>query len=518
MPTIYIGTYQKAPEQQKALMYASGYRYTDNYVVSQTQQPGMRPLPPPSSYRAGETEADLSSRVAAQREQEAITARELAEHRQLARQSFAGTFTPSSFAMTQAKKGESVQREIRRMPIEKQKIQAKLKLLQSPTAQWKSEEEFKKAVSGVERFTPERIEFKGTIVSTEAMKEERPPTFQLPIFAEQKQFYKAPEKRYYVVKYPRGFGSIGVAQEYKVGEKFKILGLIPYGEPKPGKLYTSDILGFTREAGDIKEENIRSAMKRKELRGVSTTDIKLEQLSNMILFSPFIIKSPYAAYFGEKKLKPISRHELKLLPPKQKVKPEVIDLTKMSESDISIVGLIKSTYKTRPKYKVSVAGKSRAQITSSERMRRMGLLVESKTSLKESSVLLPALSMLQRIRQESKTKYASDLLQRTKQQSKTIQLYKPVSITRTKQTPAYKLAWPTLTKTAFVPKYKVQPQPTRKPLLIKAPLVITPRMPIINIPSFEMSGIFEAKNKRKVIIKEKVIVTRMLSLKDLFGK
>ena len=99
MAVIYIGEYQKQPETQKALYYAAGYKYSDQYVVSTTQQPGMKQMAPPSSYQPGVTEAELSQRVTTQREQEARTALELFQSRQLARQSFGGTFTPSSLEM-----------------------------------------------------------------------------------------------------------------------------------------------------------------------------------------------------------------------------------------------------------------------------------------------------------------------------------------------------------------------------------------------------------------------------------
>lgn len=135
--------------------------------------------------------------------------------------------------------------------------------------------------------------------------------FQLPIFQQYQNRYQPPPKRYYAVSYPSGFGSEKVAHEYKPGEKFKAFGIIPYGEPKPGKLYKSDILGFTREAGEVKEESIRSAMERGALEGVSTTDIKLRQLGNMLAVSPFIIKYPY--------LKPSVSIKSKGKPPLEKI-------------------------------------------------------------------------------------------------------------------------------------------------------------------------------------------------------
>lgn len=121
----------------------------------------------------------------------------------------------------------------------------------------------------------------------------RTPSFQLPILTSTQNRYKSQPKRYYTVSYPSGFGHENVAHEYRPGEKFKILGLIPYKEPKPGKFYTSDILGFTREKGEIEEEEIRSSMERGALKRVSTTDIKLRQLGNLLAVSPFIIKYPY---------------------------------------------------------------------------------------------------------------------------------------------------------------------------------------------------------------------------------
>ena len=90
MAVIYAGDYQKQSDSQKALTYAAGYKWTDNYVVSDVQRPGMRELPPPPSYRQDISEAEVFQRIENQRLQEIRASQELAQAREAARMRFGG--------------------------------------------------------------------------------------------------------------------------------------------------------------------------------------------------------------------------------------------------------------------------------------------------------------------------------------------------------------------------------------------------------------------------------------------
>jgi len=525
MAVIYIGDYQRRPEAQKALVYAAGYRYTDNYVVSDVRQPGMRELPPPQLYQPERTEAELERRVETQRRQEAKTAQELAQARATARGRFGGVV--SKEMLSPAGTVLDVERAIKSGAVSGYILDTGTKKEYFLTEKEASDRQ--KELERLERLQQRQEEREPVYVSSmDKLRQtygdveiKREPAFQLPIGLQYQDKFR-PQKQYYAVSYPHGFGSVNVAHEYKEGEQFKVLGLIPYGKPKPGKQYKSDILGFTREVGDVKEPAIRSAMEKSALEPVSTLNIKLRQVSNMLAFAPFLIKSPYVAYLGKKKPKPFSRQELKLLPPKEKavVKPEVIDLRDIPSSGISIVGY-KPLAKT--KYLVSARAKpSSYSIAKAMQRAKAQIQIRPQVSLKQASVLLPAVASLQRLIPSTILTQRQTPIQAARQRQRTtpiqVPVQRPISITQI--IPKFKFPVPVLPKYKTPLREKTRPTQSFKytPARTPTPNIRMPRIPAIRFPAFDGSKILKAMPGRKRKVKEKVIVTRMLSLKDLFGK
>lgn len=447
----------------------------------------------------------------------------------------------------------------------------------------------------------------------------KPTTYQLPIFQSQ-QRYQPPPKRYYAVNY---FGE-NIAHQYKSGEKFKILGLFPYGEPKPGKQYKSDILGFTHEAGEVKEESIRSAMERGALEGVSTTDLKLRQLGNLLAVSPFIIKYPYLkssvsiskgkpplekmfgskTFVSQKKAFGGQTYYVEPKPAAQQIRTPILNKMfggtakpapkvnvlknmfgtsayqkprKTSVMDILLVQPSRQRQIVRPaesmwrqviskpselkprtdfeeiykqqairnilQYtKLSKVSKPAPQVTVAKPIKTYGVMEQIRL---ENKIRLSPQSFKPALRTISGTQYKfmlgmgassrllSGLMQGQRQEQGLRQLFGQQQTQAQRQTFKQRFAYDFSFKYPTLPKIRtsLQPQsifktparqppktpPPRRP--IREPLLFrTPKIPPVYIPKFEMPAIFGKGRKKKQGITEKVIVTRMLSLKDLLGR